>query len=88
MFAIALNDSFCYRWLMDLNTYLSPSGSAAELSRKINVPPALMSQWRTGKRSVPPKWCAAIEKATCGAVSRVDLRPNDWRLIWPELESR
>lgn len=30
--------------------------------------------------------CVAIERATSGAVSRRDLRPLDWREIWPELE--
>lgn len=29
--------------------------------------------------------CVAIERATNGAVSRRDLRPNDWQEIWPEL---
>ncbi len=33
-------------------------------------------------------YCVAIEKATGGAVSRKDLRPDDWHLIWPELEGR
>ena len=27
----------------------------------------------------------ALEKATGGQVSRRDLRPDDWHLIWPEL---
>lgn len=29
--------------------------------------------------------CVAIEQATAGAVTRKDLRPNDWAEIWPEL---
>lgn len=28
---------------------------------------------------------SAIERATCGAVTRQDLRPNDYHLIWPDL---
>lgn len=30
-------------------------------------------------------YCVAIERATNGQVTRKDLRPDDWRLIWPEL---
>ena len=29
--------------------------------------------------------CVQIEQATDGAVTRRDLRPADWHLIWPEL---
>lgn len=30
--------------------------------------------------------CVSIEQATDGAVTRKDLRPDDWQKIWPELE--
>ena len=29
---------------------------------------------------------ARVERATDGAVTRKELRPNDWHLIWPELK--
>lgn len=29
--------------------------------------------------------CVAIEQATASAVTRKDLRPDDWAQIWPEL---
>ena len=32
--------------------------------------------------------CLAIERATNGAVTRQELRPNDWHLIWPELRQQ
>jgi len=32
-----------------------------------------------------PIYAAAIERATNGQVTRRDLRPHDWRNIWPEL---
>lgn len=32
--------------------------------------------------------CVAIERATEGAVSRRDLRPDDWERIWPELAEK
>lgn len=60
-------------------------GSASLLGREIGVSPVLISQWANGDRPVPPKHCVAIERATNGAVTRRDLRPDDWHLIWPEL---
>lgn len=43
-----------------------------------------IANWKASD-SVPVKHCAAIEIATRGAVTRKDLRPNDWQKIWPEL---
>ena len=69
---------------MDLKTYLSKN-RAVDLAKAINVPPALLSQWRTLARPVPIEKAVAIEQATNGLVTRKDLRPDDWRSIWPEL---
>jgi DNA-binding transcriptional regulator YdaS (Cro superfamily) len=60
-------------------------GSQSALARVADVPPAFVHQWLTGKRPVPANRCVSIEQATHGAVTRKDLRPNDWHLIWPEL---
>lgn len=48
---------------------------------------AQIRQWQHGyaKRKPGPAYCWAIETATGGAVTRRDLRPNDWHRIWPEL---
>lgn len=72
---------------MDLNSYLNreDATSAAALARDVGVSPALVYQWRTGRRPVPVEHCAAIERVTGGEVSRRDLRPDDWQRIWPEL---
>lgn len=70
---------------MNLNEYLSSAESAASLAKKLNVPSSLVSQWKTGVRPIPIERCPAIESATSGAVTRRDLRPDDWWLIWPEL---
>lgn len=32
--------------------------------------------------------CVAIEQATDGAVTRQELRPDDWAAIWPELAEK
>lgn len=72
---------------MILSDYLSADDakSAADLAREVGVSSSLLYQWRTGRRPVPLEHCAAIERATSGAVTRRDLRPDDWQRIWPEL---
>ena len=63
-------------------------GGTQQLAAAIGVTFQTVHQWRKdgeGSRPVPIGRCAAIEAATKGAVSRRDLRPNDWHLIWPEL---
>lgn len=70
---------------MNLDTYLSTVDTGASLAAKLGVTPGFVSQWRTGFRPVPIERCAAIEQITGGAVTRRDLRPDDWHLIWPEL---
>lgn len=60
-------------------------GSQSALAKAIDVAPAIVNQWRSGARPVPVQHCFAIEIATNGAVTRRDLRPDDWQKIWPEL---
>lgn len=52
------------------------------------MPQALVSQWKTGVRPVPLDRAVAIETATAGAVTRIDLRPDDWWRVWPELAEK
>lgn len=73
---------------MNLETYLSTVDTAANLARRLDISPVLISQWRTGVRPIPLARCPAIERATDGAVTRKDLRPDDWYLIWPELTEK
>lgn len=74
---------------MKLNNYIKQRrGMASELARQIGVAPVLVSQWAKGQRPVPAHRCVAIERATDGAVTRSDLRPNDWRDLWPELAGK
>ena len=35
---------------------------------------------------LPPAVCSFFEEHTNGQVTRKDLRPNDWHLIWLELK--
>lgn len=72
---------------MNLVQYLK-TRSAIDLAKEIDVPPALISQWRNNVRPVPIERCMPIEKATGGRVTRKDLRPNDYFDIWPEIDDR
>jgi DNA-binding transcriptional regulator YdaS (Cro superfamily) len=69
---------------MDLHTFLTQASSAS-LAKELRVSAAQVSQWRTGYRVPDPRSCVAIEQATGGQVRRWDLRPDDWRDVWPEL---
>ena len=72
---------------MDLRTFLAQAerGAAAAIARAVGVHPVMVSQWAAGLKAVPAERCAAIEEATGRAVTRKDLRPDDWLRIWPEL---
>lgn len=60
------------------------NGQAA-LAGAIGVKQQHVWNWLNRPGQVPSDHCAAIEKATAGAVTRRDLRPDDWHRIWPEL---
>ena len=60
-------------------------GGRVALARLIQVSPSYVSQLIAGARPLPVERCPEIERATSGAVTRRDLRPADWWLIWPEL---
>jgi len=62
-------------------------GGISALARIVGVKPPTVSQWASGARPVPIERCLAIERATKGEVTRRDLRPDDWHLIWPELKA-
>ncbi len=71
---------------MTLTEYItSGRGRQAQLARSIGVSPSFVWQLVRGLKPVPLNLCSAIELATSGDVSRTDLRPDDWQLIWPEL---
>lgn len=70
---------------MNLDTYLSTIETAVSLASKLGVSPGFISQLRSGFRPISPQQCVAIERATGGTLTRRDLRPDDWWLIWPEL---
>lgn len=75
---------------MKLSEYLGSHqrGAKARLAAKIGAHASDLSDWISGSRPVPVHRCPSIERATAGAVTRRDLRPDDWHLIWPELAAQ
>lgn len=63
-------------------------GSAATLARALKVSPSAVHEWAAGRRPLPIERCVQVEQITSGAVTRMDLRPDDWWQIWPELAER
>ncbi|MBN8749506.1 MAG: helix-turn-helix domain-containing protein [Variovorax sp.] len=60
-------------------------GGVSKMAAALGVAAPTVRQWVTGLRPVPPRRCPAVEGLTGGLVSRRELRPDDWREIWPEL---
>jgi DNA-binding transcriptional regulator YdaS (Cro superfamily) len=62
-------------------------GGTNKVAKMCNVEPAAVSQWR--KNGIPREQLlflgARIEKESHGLVTRKDLFPNNFWLIWPEL---
>ena len=55
------------------------------LAACLHVPPSFVAKMASGDKSIPLEHATAIEKFTGGLVTRRDIRPDDWRDIWPEL---
>jgi DNA-binding transcriptional regulator YdaS (Cro superfamily) len=70
---------------MNLLQYVKTRASQRELAKKLAITPVLINQWANKKRPIPPGRCVEIERATSGEVTRQDLRPDDWKQLWPEL---
>jgi DNA-binding transcriptional regulator YdaS (Cro superfamily) len=71
---------------MTLSEYIKASDTKrSELASAIGVAPTYLYQMEHGLRSISPARAVQLERATSGAVSRRELRPTDWHLIWPEL---
>ncbi len=68
-----------------LETAIGTVGGVGKLAAAIGVGQSTISNWRARGTTPDAAHCAAIERATTGTVSRRDLRPEDWHLIWPEL---
>ena len=59
------------------------AGGRASLAKQLEVSVAAIGNWKS--RGIPIEYCASIEMASGGMVTRRELRPHDWEKIWPEL---
>lgn len=64
---------------------IETAGGPAKVAALLGVSVQAVCFWRDGDRRLPPEHCALIELACGGVVTRRELRPQDWWLIWPEL---
>lgn len=71
--------------MTSLQKAVALSGGQAALATRLDVKQQHVWNWLNRGGFVPPEHCARIELATDGAVTRRDLRPDDWHRIWPEL---
>lgn len=70
---------------MTLTQYIkSTRGNGAALARALGISPSHLSQIAKDSSGVSPDRCVAIVRATGGAVTLKELRPKDWRRIWPQ----
>ena len=69
-----------------LKTWLSAErGRGVRLAAHLHVPPSFVAKMASGDKSIPLEHASAIERLTAGAITRRDIRPDDWQDIWPEL---
>ena len=75
---------------MKLKKYLKKTarGTALVMAKNIGICRSHLSQIANEKYTASARVCIAIENATGGVVTRKDLRPLDWKLIWPELKNK
>lgn len=72
---------------MNLKEYFTNKerGEHSRLANDIGISLSHLSQMIVGSTAISNIRCVQIEQATNGQVTRKDLRPDDWHLIWPEL---
>lgn len=72
---------------MDLREYLKPLSRTDRQAIAFRAGTSLghLINMSYGYKPCSPELASGIERATDGAVTRRDLRSDDWHLIWPEL---
>ena len=58
-------------------------GSLAAVARELNMKAPSVFSWK--EKRIPIIRCIEIENITDKKITRKELRPDDWHLIWPEL---
>ena len=75
---------------MDLKTYLTPfsKDQRDEFARRCGSTRGHLQNVMYGVRPCATDLAVSIEKESGGAVTRPELRPDDWDRHWPELIRR
>jgi DNA-binding transcriptional regulator YdaS (Cro superfamily) len=70
-----------------LRDYLNslPVSEQAVFAAKLGSSVGYLRKALSAGQVTSPERCVLIEQITGGALSRRDLRPDDWHRIWPEL---
>ena len=63
-------------------------GGPTKTARLLGVTQQAVRFWRDGERQFPVEKCSLLEQLTGGKVTRQQLRPHDWPVIWPELAAK
>ena len=73
---------------MQLKQYLSnlPPAEREAFAISVGTTAKHLTNAAYGYRPLDVKVCVSIESVSGGAVTRQDLKPNDWAQIWPELQ--
>jgi DNA-binding transcriptional regulator YdaS (Cro superfamily) len=85
---LTIDIAVLYDGFMKLHDYLQIPGNQAKLAAALNKSTAQVWQWKSGLRPVPLELCMPIEAATDKQVTRQELRPDDFALIWPDLAAQ
>ena len=72
---------------MDLKSFMAGLGAdqRSELARACDTTPGHLQNVMYGYRTCAADLAVKLERETRKAVTRQELRPNDWHEIWPEL---
>lgn len=73
---------------MELKKYFFdlPPDERQEFAESVGTTPKHLTNVSYGRRTLDEKVCVAIEQKTSRIVTRQEMRPDDWHLIWPELQ--
>lgn len=62
-----------------------PPETRRQLAASAGINDQYLYQVLTRRRVPSAELCVVIERESARAITRKDLRPNDWQDIWPEL---
>ena len=67
----------------DWTSLFDQKGFQTRLVKRFGLTKATVNHWR--RTGIPVVYCAGVEEECDGEFTRRDFRPDDWRVIWPEL---